>query len=202
MLRRFILIMCAGLLFFQLMSYESCRKEYSYEGGPEDILDTIPVIDTLSNDSTDTASAPIAFPYCSACNGQPGYILGTWNFKYDTSFFCGSVTRSVMNVEKTAFTFFGPSACSLDTGLIMTVYLDNPLEEDEVNITASHAYFQYYNNKGTQDIFDSSDSIPITLTIEKYTLLTGIATGHFSGLAKSDRNTKIKIQEGKFMIQF
>lgn len=201
MLRRFVLIICSGLLIFQLISYESCRKEYSYEGGPADTLNTIPVIDTLSNDSTDSYE-PIAFPYCPSCNGQQGYILNTWNFKYDTSFFCGSVTRSVMNMEKTAFTFFGPSACSLDTGLIMTVYLINPLEKDEANITASRAYFQYYNNKGIQDIFESSDSIPIILTIEKYTLSTGIATGRFSGLAKSDRNTKVKIQDGKFMIQF
>jgi hypothetical protein len=193
--------MCAGLLFFQLLSYESCIKEYSYEGGPAGTVDTIPVIDTLSNDSTDT-SAPIVFPYCSACNGQSGYILGTWNFKYDTSFFCGNITRSIINVDKNAFTFFGPSACSLDTGLIMSVYLDNPLIEDAENITASRAYLQYYNNKGIQNIFDSSDSIPITLTIEKYTLSTGVATGHFSGSAKTDRNTKVKIQEGKFMIQF
>jgi hypothetical protein len=183
------------------MSYESCIKEYSYEGGPTDTLDTIPVIDTLLPDSADT-SAPIVFKYCDACNGQSGYILGTWNFKYDTSIFCGSITRAIISVEKTAFTFFGPSACSLDTGLIMSVYLNEPLIADAENITSPHAYFQYYNNKGTQNIFESSDSIPIILTIEKYTHSTGIATGHFSGLAKSDRNTKVKIRDGKFMIQF
>ncbi len=192
--------MCAGLLFFQLISYESCIKEYSYEGGPADTLDTIPVSDTLSNDTT--TSPPIVFQHCDACNGQSGYILSTWNFKYDTSFFCGSITRAIINIDKNAFTFFGPSACSRDTGLIMTIYLDNPLTGDAEDITTSHAYFQYYNNNGIQDIFDSLDSIPFTLTIEKYTKSTGIATGYFSGTAKTDRNTTAKIQEGKFMIQF
>ena len=201
MLRRFVLIMCAGLLFFQLMSYESCIKEYSYEGGPTDTLDTIPVIDTLLNDTT-TSSPPIVFQHCDACNGQSGYTLGTWNFKYDTSIFCGNITRAIINVDKNAFTFFGPSACSLDTGLIMTVYLDAPLDGDATNVTALHTYFQYYNNKGIQDIFDSFESAPFVLTIEKYTQSTGIATGHFTGLVKTDRNTTDKIQEGKFMIQF
>ncbi len=205
MLRSVLYMLCAGLLFFQLMCYQSCVKEYSYEGGPRDTLDTIPrdtiPIDTIPND---TIVQSIVFPYCQGCVGRDDYIMGTWNFKYDTFFFCGNITRALLEpTGRSAFTFFGPSTCSLDTGLIMTVYLSIPLISDSYNITTSNVFFQYYNNiGGTGDIFYSREAKPFSLTIEQYTGATGIATGHFSGYVDTDHGTTVQIKEGKFMIQF
>src|SRR5215203_428684 len=143
MFRKLLYIIPACVLLFQLLSYQSCVKEYSYEGSP---VDTIPAHDSIPDDTTVNK---FVFPYCSGCDGKDDYIFGTWNFKYDTSFFCGNITRAIIEPEhRMAFTFFGPSACSTDTGLIMTVYLDAPLNADASNILVHHVIFQYYNNNG------------------------------------------------------
>ena len=198
MLRKLFFVSCIGIvLAMQLLNFSACVKEYSYEGSP---------VDSIPGDSIpdDTISDKLIFPYCSACEGKDDYILGTWNFKYDTSFFCGNLTRGIIEPEhRMAFTFFGPSACSADTGLIMTVYLDVPLDKDVSGITAHHVIFQYYNNKGTkQDIFVSNEQRPFTLFIEQYTQATGTLKGSFGGFVDTDRNTVVEIKDGKFVIQF
>jgi len=197
MYRKLLYIIPACILFFQLASYQSCTKEYSYEGSP---LDTIPT-DSIPDD---TATNTFAFPHCSACDGKDDYILGTWSFKYDTSLLCGNITRGIIEPQyHMAFTFFGPSACSTDTGLIMTVYLDISLDADVSNVTAPHAVFQYYNNLGIAgDIFVSSDLRPFTLFIEQYTQSTGIIRGSFNGFVNTDKGTVAEIREGKFVVQF
>ena len=198
MVRKLLYIICAIFsLWMQLLSFSGCVKEYSYEA--RDLI-----IDTLPNDSIpdDTTVDKIIFPTCSACNGKDDYLLSTWNFKSDTSFLCGNVTRAIITPDHNAFTFFGPSACSADTGLIMTVYLSTPLNGDISNISAQYVVFQYYNNTGTQDIFDSFQLVPFSLTIDTYTQATGIAKGHFGGYVDTDRHTTAQIQDGKFEIQF
>ena len=198
MLRKLFFAGCVGfVLLMQLANFSGCVKEYSFEGSP---FDTIPT-DSIPDD---TATNKLIFPYCTGCDGKDDYIFDSWNFKYDTSFFCGSITRGIIEPEhRMAFTFFGPSSCSADTGLIMTVYLDVPLNADVSNITVHHVIFQYYNNLDTQqDIFVSSDLRPFTLFIEQYTQSTGIIKGSFSGFVDTDRNTVVEIKNGKFVVHF
>ena len=95
-----------------------------------------------------------------------------------------------------------PSACSLDTGLIMTVYLYDPLVADATNITAGYTVFQYYNNVGTQDIFDSFQLVPFTLIIDTYDSATAIAKGRFYGYVDTDRHGAAQIRDGKYAIHF
>ena len=187
------LLYITSLLFIfgvQPAGFSGCIKEYSYER---------PAIDSLPEDTT---ANPVIFPHCPACNGQDDFLLSTWNFKYDTSFICGNITRAINSPDHSAFTFFGPSACSLDTGLIMTVYLNAPLIADTAGVAAQYVVFEYYNNKGTQDIFVSFKLVPFSLTIDTYTQATGIAKGRFSGYVDTDRHTTALIKDGKFEIQF
>src|SRR5215471_18921699 len=163
MRRKLFLISCAVfVLLVQLTNYSSCIKEYSYERPP---LDTLSLQDSVPDDTTVNT---FVFSHCEACAGKDDYLPETWNFKYDTFFFCGNVSRAVIEPEHSAFTFFGPSACSEDSGLIITAFLDRPLEGEMKNVTTNNVVFQYYNNRGTDFIFESNELIPFSLTIEEY----------------------------------
>jgi hypothetical protein len=198
MVRRLLNIICIiFILCMQLASFPGCIKEYSYEGG---IIDSIPIDDSIPGD---TIANTLIFPHCSGCDGKDGYILGAWSFKYDSFFFCGNITRGIIEPEhRMAFTFFGPSACSTDTGVRMTVYLDVPLNGDASYIITHHVILQYYNNKGTQDIFVSDDVRPFSLTIEQYTEATGVLRGSFSGFVNTDKDSVVEIKDGKFEVKF
>jgi len=192
------LLHIACLLFvsgLQLITFSGCIKEYSYEKPP---VDSLP-IDSIPDDTI--AHTP-TFSHCVACDGKDDFILNTWNFKVDTSFLCGNITRALRSPDRKGLTFFGPSACSLDTGLIMTVYLYDPLVADATNITAGYTVFQYYNNVGTQDIFDSFQLVPFTLIIDTYDSATAIAKGRFYGYVDTDRHGAAQIRDGKYAIHF
>ena len=47
---------------------------------------------------------------------------------------------------KTDFTFFGPSACSVDTGIVVSVYLPVALDRDQFNLTTQQTAFYYYDH--------------------------------------------------------
>jgi hypothetical protein len=103
--------------------------------------------------------------------------------------------------SKKAFTFFGPSACSIDTGLVMTVYLPVPLTADRFNITTNDVAFYYYDHFGPRDMFISFHTAPFYLTVESFTLATGIATGTFGGIVYRVNNDTAFIREGHFKIK-
>lgn len=170
-------------------------KEYSYEGGPA--IDTIPI------PTHDTTMKPgNSFPFCQGCTSINTPMTLFWSFRYDTSLLCGSVTNSVITPERNGFTFFGPSTCSLDTGLVMTVFLDpDALDMDKLNITTNNVALQYYDNTTFSDIFISNRHL-ISFTIDSYIHNSGITKGTFEGLVKRKDSTLIAITDGKFTIQF
>lgn len=180
------------ILYLGLAAFSGCIKEYSFEGEPTN--NTIPIDDT-------TFRPPISFPFCAGCHSQD-FILTGWNFKYDTSLLCGSVTNAVITPERNGFTFFGPSACSADTGLVMTVFLNSDaLNKDKSNITTNNVIFQYYDNTTFLDIFISS-RLSVSFTIDTYEHATGIAKGRFTGNVKTKDSTTAAIMDGKFAIKF
>jgi hypothetical protein len=187
-----ILLVCMFMLIIA-----GCSKEYSYEGGEITELptDSIPGTDTIIDDT-------IKFPVCDACKEMAEPILSTWSFKYGTSFLCGNITSAILSPDRTAFTFFGPSACSLDTGLVMTVYLNKQLDRDISNVFAVKALFQYYDNATGPNIFLSDQVNKIDLMITSYDDETGIAKGIFSGISGTYQNGTATIKEGNFQIQF
>lgn len=116
---------------------------------------------------------------------------------------CGNVTGAVKSAEGTAMTFFGPSACSQDTGLIITAYFIPPgLSANTANRLAHRAALEYYD-KVTPSSIAAALFIPqFSLVIERYTQQTGEATGSFSGQALTAAGEPVKITAGKFNITF
>ena len=173
-----------------LLLQTGCTKEYSYEGG----------VQIIRIDSSFTPPVSV-FPTCSACNASAELALGNWNFKTGRSFVCGVVTNAGFIGQRQTFTFFGPSDCSLDTGLVMTVYLPLVFDEDKFNITTNSAAFFYYDRTAAHDIFISQPAAPFSLTVDSFIYDTGIAIGTFSGTVFKPNGDQAYISDGKFKIK-
>ncbi len=178
-----------------LLQNAGCKKEYSCEGCfSTTTVDSIPVPPPVVG----------AFPQCPLCRASDDLLLSRWNFKTGNSFLCGVVSNAGAGIDpyKKAFTFFGPSACSIDTGLVMTVYLPVALDRDRFNITASRAAFYYYDNNAPKDIFISlPTSAPFFLTLESFIYATGIASGTFGGNVYKPNGDTASVYDGKFKIK-
>ncbi|MFI5187897.1 MAG: hypothetical protein ACHQF0_14295 [Chitinophagales bacterium] len=179
-----------------LLISAGCKKEYSCEG----------CLSTKTIDSIPLPSPPLLpgdFPQCSLCHPADELQLSTWNFKTSNSFLCGVVNNAGAGIdpEKKDFTFFGPSACSIDTGLVMTVYFPVPLTRDRSNITTNKVAFYYYDHHAPKDIFIALSTAPFYLTLKSFTYATGIATGTFGGIVYRANGDTALIREGNFSIK-
>ena len=173
------------------VSGSGCFKEYSYEKSikKDSIINEDPI-------------PPPGFPSCASCIGKDSFLLGKWSFKIDSIVVCGNITNGVINPERTLFTFFGPSACSEDTGIIMTVSLNGAaLNADQTGLRTERSIFQYYH-RGAPDVFLSRPVNGFTFTVNQYTHQSGIASGTFSGKAASPGGDIVEIHDGKYKIQF
>jgi hypothetical protein len=171
-----------------------CEKEYSYEGGP--VQDS-----TIIQDSIKPVS--ITFPNCTSCNNTDPSATLKWSFEIGNSFLCGNITKGVLSPDHDGMTFFGPSACSYDTGLIITAMFNSKmLNEDQSNLTASSASLEYYDNTATSDILQSKRPNIFSLTIDNYTRQTGIATGTFNGSVLDRNGNIVKVDAGRFSVKF
>lgn len=195
MLRKYFLIACTAFIcFIFLLNIQGCIKEYSYEGAPTDTISEPGTIDTVAN-------IPI-YTQCSLCEKNPDYESDKWSFTIDTFNFCGNITNAVMLKERTAFTFFGPSACSADTGLVFTCSLNKPFDTVASNVIVDQVTLRYYNRAGTMDMFDADGTLGFFLIIQNYSKATGIMKGIFSGDVNTDRHKLAHIANGKFEIHF
>ena len=198
MLRYLLYIACIVFVAsFEMFGISGCIKEYSYEGGPpvDSIPDSIPPPDTVP-------VSTFHLPGCSQCI-ETELLPATWNFKIDSSFMCGGITRGIKSPDKNGFTFFGPSKCSLDTGIVMTIFLDDQLlDRDMQNVILHDVIFEYYDNTTQRDVLISDKKGLFTLTIENYTLATETMTGTFSGYVSAKDSSLVKIDDGKFSIKF
>jgi len=187
-----------ALIFFLpilLVQSTGCYKEYSFEG-----IDTTGIVrDTVSE-------APVSlvkeFPDCLLCDINSDLSIGEWNFKTGNSFLCGGVTNSgfIGGYSRTDFTLFGPSACSIDTGSVISAYLSVPLDRNRANLTTYRAAFYYYDHHAPKDILESLPSEPFSVTIQSFNYATGIATGTFGGTVyKANGDTTI-VTDGKFKV--
>ncbi|MEO7121478.1 MAG: hypothetical protein ABIY62_10290 [Ginsengibacter sp.] len=189
----FVLLFCLPMLMLQTTG---CYKDYSIES-----IDTARVL----RDSPPPAPLPVVskeFPVCSFCNPSSAISVGHWSFNTGNSFLCGGVTNSgyIGGYSKTDFTFFGPSACSIDTGLVISVYLALPLDKDQFNLTTFQTAFYYYDHHATKDIFISMPSKPFSVTVQSFFVATGIATGTFGGTVYKANGDTTDITNGKFTV--
>lgn len=173
-----------------------CAKEYSFEG-----TDTT----ALRRDTIAPPPPPpgdLVFPVCNLCNATAPMQLGTWNFKIGNSYVCGVTTDAIITADKNAFTFFGPSACSTDSGMVITIYMEpDKLAGDKHNVTISKVVFFYYDHNATAYVLMSQTGVGFTLTIDDYTESTGIATGTFSGGTFRANGAFVYVKEGRFKIK-
>jgi len=178
---RYYLFFLLFFLFILTVQNSGCVKEYSFEGAPRD---TIPA-DTIQTDTLDTTVIPpaIIFPQCASCQFTDQIPLGHWGFKIGDTYLCGTYTNSgfFSGLSKTSFTFFGPSACSVDTGIVVSVYLSVPLNQDRYGLTTDTTAFYYYDHNSPNDILDSRHTSVFTVNVQSFINATGIVTGTFSG---------------------
>ena len=179
------------VIFFSIF-IAGCTKEYSYEGS-----NTNTVVDT-----THPPSVIFDFPSCNACAGVTNAKLSQWNFKYKNTLLCGKADTAIINLERTAFTFFGASTCSADTGIVVTVYLDTtPLVKDMSNVTVSKIAFYYYDRITPSYIFMSLPGSSINASITSYVHQTKIVTGTFNGGVFRSNGENAIISAGSFQMK-
>lgn len=182
------------LLFVGTVEHWGCKKEYSYEGGDVPINDTSIITDSVAMPPKDTTIS------CHLCNEADSLTIGSWRFRNNQSLFCGTTTDAGFISEST-FTFFGPSACSQDSGMVITVYLPITFTEDKFQTTSSDVAFYYYDHKSTTDLFIKLPPLPFSVLIESYTHLTGIAIGTFQGVVYKRNGDTTTITDGKFKVR-
>lgn len=176
-----------------LLQTTGCKKEYSCEGGCKVVIQRDSVIGPPVISPT--------FPGCSSCKAADELVLSKWNFKTGNTFVCGSVDNAGFIGEGKAFTFFGPSACSIDSGVVFTVYLPAILDHDVYNETINNVAFYYYDHHATKDIFISMSPKPFTVNIQSFISSTRIMSGSFSGTVFKPNGDTAVISDGKFKIK-
>ena len=190
MVKKYGLSCCSALLLLILLNI-SCQKELYFDRE----------VTTLPVDSITPVNDPGALPACASCLQPNSIDTYTWSFKTGNAQLCGRVDTAIISLERNSFTFFGPSSCRKDTGLIFTVYLDPPgLKRDTSNLKAAYASFFYYNT-GAPYVLLSKTGQSFNFTISSYVHATKIATGVFSGYGYRQNGRAVEISSGKFKIK-
>jgi hypothetical protein len=174
-----------------------CRKEYSYEGGSApSVRDTVP---------PPPPPPPIVYelPFCASCAVYTNPIqLNKWSLKAGNAFACGTLDTAIINLERTSFTFFGPSTCSRDTGLVMTVYVENEkLNRDISNLVINRVAFYYYDRVTPSHIYMNMPNVAFSVVVDSYNHQTKILTGSFRGSALRRNGSAASISEGRFKVK-
>ena len=179
-----------GFVPLLFIIHSGCVKVYSYEGRYSVIV-------------TDTIKPGDTAPWiCPACIGRDTLQESKWSFHNWNVFLCGSIDTAIVNPERTAFTFFGPSACSVDTGIIISAFLEGiVLNKDLYNFTSQHGAFYYYDNVRQTTIFISRQTNPFSVTIDSYIHQTRMATGTFNGPVFRTNGGASYVFSGKFKVK-
>lgn len=189
-----------SIVYFSLIAvlfYNSgCTKEYSYEG-----QDAVPPI----QDTTPILPAPLPapdFPLCAACVDKDNYEESRWSFKAGDSFLCGIIDTAIVNIERNAFTFFGPSACSTDTNMVISVYLESKkLDRSQQNMVIPKVFFYFSKAGASHFLLVSRSGTPFTVILNSYDHQTKMTTGTFSGYVFKADGTTTLIHSTKFKLK-
>ena len=167
-----------------------CRKEYSYEGGSSPVV------------VVDSGTTNIPKPYiCPSCTGADQFIEGKWSFYHGNNFYCGFIDTAIAAPARNGFTFFGPSSCSVDSGLVLTINTEPAfLNQDVSNSTTTRVGMYYYDNVGQTYPFITQSGMLFSVTIESYIYQTKMMTGTFSGIVKMPNGGQTSLQ-GKFKVK-
>ncbi len=168
-----------------------CTREYSFEG--EDTLAAPLLPDTTINKDTTI----VALDSCAGCSNA--FTEGQWSLKLNGALFCGAIDTAIVSAERNAFTFFGPSLCSPDSGLIITVRLDEErLDYNRQNLLLQKSSLNYYDNVNGSYVAQSRQGEPFSVYILSYDHATRKAEGTFYGTGYTDKGKAIAITDGKW----
>ncbi len=185
------------LLLLLAIGHPGCIKEYSYEGGdvPPPAIDTT-TLPTIPLPAVD-------FPLCNACtSAADSYEELKWSFRAGDSFLCGIIDKAIVNEDRNAFTFFGPSACSSDTSMVITVYLESDtLNRDYQGLVIPKVVFYFSKLGFSKFLLTTQPDTPFTLTINSYDHRSKMTTGSFSGYTYKPDGTKLLVHSAKFKVK-
>jgi len=178
------------ILVFSLFILNSCSKEYSCES-----CNAVVVVDTTTNNTTTT-------PYiCSSCIGADNFTENKWGMYNGNNFYCGTIDTAIAAIGRNGFTFFGPSSCSIDSGLVMTINTEPALlNQDVFNSTTTKAGMYYYDNVAQTYPFITQSGFQFSVTIESYIYQTRMLTGTFSGFVVKPTGGQTSVN-GKFKVK-
>ncbi|HPZ87283.1 MAG TPA: hypothetical protein PLQ32_04205 [Flavihumibacter sp.] len=177
-------------------------KEHSVEGLTIPALDSLP--DSSQVEPTPSADSSLVnnlLGGCYSCQPQAALADSSWLIPAGTRWQCGSLTGAVINIERDALTFFGPSACSQDSGLIINAYFKSqPLNQSRLGVRADWASAVYYDNISGQYVFVSKPENKFSL-VANYNHETRELIGEWSGEAVYATGAVGKIRGARFRCQ-
>lgn len=183
--------------FTLLLILLACSRETSFEGGG-----TPPRIDTIHTGGGNGGGGGNGTPQtgtCSLCIGNDVQAENRWSLHAGTQLYCGKIDTLIVLGERTTFTFFGPSSCSADSGMVVTVYLDGfKLDHDITSRSAARVSFFYYDRVTPSYMLMSQVSQPFFLNIDEYNNTTKLIRGTFNGYAYDANGFGVPITAGKF----
>lgn len=167
----------------------SCSKEYSCEG-----CNISTVSDSTINNTTQTY-------ICPSCIGADDFIENRWSLYNGNDFYCGLIDTAIAAPARNGFTFFGPSLCSNDSGLVMTINTEPALlNQDVFNATTVKVGMYYYDNIAQTYPFITQTGFQFSVTIKSYIYQTKMMTGTFAGIVVKPGGGQTSVQ-GKFMMK-
>lgn len=191
-MRRFGLIWMLGILL--LVTGSRCSKEYSLEGNDSLAVTPLPERDSMPGADTSLEKEITA---CAGCNSS--LIEGQWSLSLGDALVCGPIDTAILNLERNAFTFFGPSRCSPDSGLIISVGLDSlKLDKNISNLTIKKATLYYYDNISGLYVVQSEQNKPFSIVILQYDHTTKAVEGTFSGTGFTPGGRQIALTKGRW----
>ena len=178
------------VLLTLIVIISGCAKEYSCES-----CDTVIIADT-------NTVVNIPKPYvCPSCIGGDDFIENKWSLSNGTIFYCGVIDTAIAAPARNGFTFFGPSSCSIDSGLVMTISTEPAfLNQDVFNSTTTKVGMYYYDNVAQTYPYITQSGFQFSVTINSYIHQTKMMTGTFNGIVVKPNGGQTSVQ-GKFKVK-
>jgi hypothetical protein len=183
-----------------LLTSLGCTKEFSYEFRP--ITDSIVLPDSVI-DKDSIPVIPVKEPPCSNCDSLMANFDYTWQFSTNKKTYCGRVLAAYINYERNGFTFFGPSFCAKDSGIVIDAFFaPYSLHQNELKIQVNRVNFQYYDPTIPNQIVSSWTPHPFKFSVDNYERVSNIATGRFNGFAFLLNGDSVKVENGYYRVKF
>lgn len=187
----FLLLVLAGLTL--LLFVPGCSRDYSFEGRDTLVLVAPPV---PAPDSIRLDSLPVSGS-CAGCSNS--LIEGKCSLKVNGQLFCGIIDTAILSLARNTFTFYGPSLCSADSGLIITCFLSpDALNRNVREYTIEKSTLYYYDKVSGLYMVQSQQGKPFRVTVLKYDHDTKLAEGTFGGTVVMRDGKEVPVTEGRW----